>query len=194
MNGILDRRASTHAPILDVLAERWSTRIFDESASLDEAALASALEAARWAPSASNTQPTRFIVARRGGAAHAAVLDALTGFNGAWAGDAAALVVVVAETETEDGTARPWSLYDVGQAAAHFTVQAHADGLFTHQMGGFGVDAIRDAFELPAHLRPATVIAVGALGDAANASDALRDRENAPRTRRPVAESLLVDA
>ena len=42
--------AVTSAPILDVLAERWSTRIFDAATPIDEAALASALEAARWAP------------------------------------------------------------------------------------------------------------------------------------------------
>ena len=48
MTRILDRTAPTDAPILDVLAERWSTRIFDPRTPIDEAALASALEAARW--------------------------------------------------------------------------------------------------------------------------------------------------
>lgn len=61
-----NRTATTDAPLLDVLSERWSTRIFDASAPIDEQALRSALEAARWSPSASNTQPWRFIVARRG--------------------------------------------------------------------------------------------------------------------------------
>lgn len=194
MTRILDRTAPTDAPILDVLAERWSTRLFDASAALDEGALASALEAARWAPSANNSQPVRFIVARRGTAAHAALLDALTGFNRSWAADASALVAVLAETAGEDGTVRPWALYDAGQAAALLTVQAHADGLHTHQMGGFVADAIRGAFDLPANLRPVTVIAAGVLGDPASAPAALLERENAPRTRRPVAESLLVDA
>ena len=194
MTSILDRTATTDAPILDVLAERWSTRIFDAAAPLDEAALASALEAARWAPSANNTQPTRFIVARRGTPAHAAVLGALMGFNQSWAGDASALVVVLAETETTDGTAQRWALYDAGQAAAHFTVQAHANGLATHQMGGFDADAIRDAFDVPANLRPTTVIAIGSLGDPSAAPEAIRERENAPRIRRSVAGSLLVDA
>ena len=47
--------APTEAPILDVLAERWSTRVFDAAAELDEAAIESALEAARWTPSASTS-------------------------------------------------------------------------------------------------------------------------------------------
>ena len=70
---VLDRTAVTDSPILDVLAERWSTRVFDTETPIDEAALASALEAARWAPSANNTQPWRFLVTRRGSDAYAAV-------------------------------------------------------------------------------------------------------------------------
>ena len=76
--------ADTDAPILDVLAERWSTRIFDAQTPIDEEALASELEAARWAPSANNTQPWRFVVARRGTGAHAAIVAALMGFNQTW--------------------------------------------------------------------------------------------------------------
>ena len=117
--------AVTSAPILDVLAERWSTRIFDAATPIDEAALASALEAARWAPSANNTQPWRFVVARRGTAEHAQIVDALMGFNQAWAADAAALIVFAASASL-DGKTLPWAAYDTGQAAAHFTALAAA--------------------------------------------------------------------
>jgi len=192
MNGTLDRTATTDAPILDVLAERWSTRVFDRDAVLDEVALASALEAARWAPTAANTQAWRVIVARRGSDAHATVLGSLAGFNGAWAGDAAALVVFVAET-TREGKPMVWAQYDTGQVAAHFTVQAHADGLSTHQMGGFDRDAISAGFGLGADFTPVTVMAVGELGDIRTASDELQARETAPRVRRPAAESVLVN-
>ncbi|HYP72991.1 MAG TPA: nitroreductase family protein [Microbacterium sp.] len=185
--------ATTDAPILDVLAERWSTRIFDATAPIDDAALASALEAARWAPSASNTQPWRFVVARRGTAAHATIVGALMGFNQSWAADAGALVVFAAAASI-DGKPLPWAAYDTGQAAAHFTVQAHASGLHTHQMGGFDRDAIGEAFGFGDDLAPVTVMAVGALGDIDAAPEALRERELAPRTRRPIADSLIVDA
>ncbi len=188
-----DRTAVTDAPILDVLAERWSTRIFDASAVIDEAALASALEAARWAPTAANTQPWRAIVARRGSEAHAAIVASLAGFNATCAGDAARLVVFVAET-TRDGKPMTWARYDTGQAAAHFTVQAHANGLSTHQMGGFDREAISAAFGLSDDLTPISVMAVGELGDIRTASEALQQRENAPRERRPIAETLLVNA
>lgn len=185
--------ATTATPILDVLAERWSTRVFDPTAPIDEAALASALEAARWAPSANNTQPWRFVVARRGSEAHATIVASLMGFNQSWAADAAALLVFAAAASL-DGKPLPWAAYDTGQAAAHFTVQAHAAGLHTHQMGGFDRNAIAAAFDFGDNLAAVTVMAVGALGDLSTAPEAVRERELAPRTRRPVADSLIVDA
>ncbi|GAA1466659.1 nitroreductase family protein [Microbacterium thalassium] len=193
MTTALTRTAATDAPILDVLAERWSTRVFDAAAPIDEAALASSLEAARWAPTAANLQPWRAIVARRGTAEHAKIVAALSGFNAAWAPAAGALVAFVAESE-RDGQPLVWAEYDAGQAAAHFTIQAHASGLATHQMGGFDRAAIAEAFDLDRALTPITVIAVGALGDLRAASDEVQARESAPRTRRPLAESVLVDA
>jgi nitroreductase len=193
MSTLTDRRAATDSPILDVLTDRWSTRIFDATAPIDEVALASALEAARWAPTAANTQPWRLIVARRGTLEHEKIVAALAGFNSAWAGDAAVLIVFVAET-VRDGKPMTWALYDTGQVAAHFTVQAHADGLSTHQMGGFDRDAIATGFGLGEGFTPVTVMAVGALGDIREASEELQARENAPRERRSLSESVLVSA
>ncbi|MDZ8172970.1 nitroreductase family protein [Microbacterium xanthum] len=194
MTLLQDRTADTDHPVLDVIAERWSTRVFDTDTALDDAALAAALEAARWAPSANNSQPWRFIVARRGSAPHATLVDALGGFNKAWARDAGALVVFVAETAREDGTPQRWAEYDTGQASAYFSLQAHASGLATHQMGGFDHDAVARAFELPENLEPVTIIAVGTLGSHDGISNELRQRENAPRTRRALEASVIVDA
>lgn len=190
----LSRTAETSTPILEVLAERWSPRAFDATAPLDETKLSAALEAARWSASASNSQPWRFIVARRGTDAFATVESALLGFNSAWAGSAGALIVALAETVDEEGKARPWAQYDVGQAVAHLSVQAHADGLHVHQMGGFDADALRTAFDLPAALTPLSVSAVGVLGSPELLPEKTRERETAPRSRRALAESLLVDA
>ncbi len=192
MSLIEDRVADTDAPVLDILAARWSTRLYDETSPIDEDALASALEAARWAPSAFNLQPWRFVVARRGSATHEKVVATLVDFNKAWAAPAGALVVFVAQTEI-DGKPVPTALYDLGQAAAHFTVQAHADGLYTHQMTGFDASALAAALGIESPFAPLTVMAVGDLGDVDAAPAAVRERELAPRTRRPVTESVLID-
>src|SRR5690349_10969910 len=131
------RTADTSFPLLPVLAERWSPRAFDTEAVIDDDKLTAALEAARWSPSANNSQPWRFIVARRGSAAFDTIVANLMGFNQMWAGAAGALVVALAEVVDADGNERRWATYDVGQAVAHLSVQAHHDGLHTHQMGGF---------------------------------------------------------
>lgn len=194
MNPFSDHAAPTEHAILDLFAERWSTRIFDAAAPLDEDAFASALEAARWAPSAGNTQPWRAIVARRGTAEHRAVFDTLMGFNQEWAGRASALVAFCAQTATEDGEPLAWGVYDTGQAAAYFTIQAHAGGLAAHQMGGFHRDRLAAAFDLEGRFEPVTVVAVGMLGDPSEVSEKVRAREATPRTRRPIRETVLVDA
>ena len=41
---------------------------------------------------------------------------------------------------------------------------------------------------------PTTVMAVGTLGDPAEMTDVIRERETAPRARRAAAESVLVNA
>jgi Nitroreductase len=187
------RRAQTSAPIHDVLAERWSPRSFDPDAPLDEQKLTAALEAARWSPSAANTQPWRFIVARRGSKAFDAVASTLMGFNSVWATSAAALIVGVATKQDADGKPMRWAEYDLGQALAHLSVQAHHDGLYVHQMGGFDADGIRTAFELDDRLAPVSVAAIGVLGSPEALPDALREREVSPRQRLPLDELLLVN-
>src|SRR6201997_5068740 len=88
--------ARTAAPVHPLLAERWSPRGFDRAHELDDVALTALLEAARWAPSAQNSQPWRFLVTRRGEEAHARLLAALAPGNQAWAGAASALILVAA--------------------------------------------------------------------------------------------------
>ncbi|MEI9903237.1 MAG: nitroreductase family protein [Asticcacaulis sp.] len=57
-------RQSDH-PIHPQFLDRWSPRAFTDTA-VTEAEVLTVLEAARWAPSASNLQPWRFIYALKG--------------------------------------------------------------------------------------------------------------------------------
>lgn len=187
------RRAETSTPISDVLANRWSPRSFDASVEVAETTLTAALEAARWAPSASNTQPWRFIVARRGTPEHATIVENLMGFNQLWAESAAVLIVNVAITATADGTPLRWAEYDLGQAVAHLSVQAHRDGLHVHQMGGIVTEGLRAAFGLSDEMEPVSVTALGVLGAPENLPDKLREREIAPRLRKPLDELFIAN-
>ena len=185
------KTASTTVPVHPLLAERWSPRGFDRAHELGDDALTPLLEAARWAPSAQNSQPWRFLVTRRGEAAHARLFAALTPGNQAWAGSASALVMVAARTAGDDGRPQPWALYDTGQAVAALVTQAQADGLSVHQMGGFDTAVVRTGFGLADTLTPVVVLAVGQAGSPAGLPEPLAAREAAPRTRRPVADLLL---
>jgi nitroreductase len=185
------KTASTTVPVHPLLAERWSPRGFDRAHEIGDEALAALLEAARWAPSAQNSQPWRFLVTRRGEPAHDRLFAALAPGNQAWAGAASALILVVARTAGDDGRPQPWALYDTGQAVAALVTQAQADGLAVHQMGGFDTDAVRAGFGLADALTPVVVLAVGRQDSAAGLPGPLAAREAAPRTRHSVSDLLL---
>ena len=188
---ITSRKADTTAALINPLVERWSPRAYDPTAEVSTDALRTILEAARWAPSANNTQPWRFIVARRGTDTFTTVHDALLGFNQAWADSAAVLIVNIAETADVEGTPRPWARYDLGQAVAHLTVQAQHEGLHTHQMGGFEGAKISEAFGLADHLEVVSITAIGVLGDVDALPEPLREREVAPRLRKSLDELVV---
>jgi nitroreductase len=187
------KTATTAVPVHPLLAERWSPRGFDQRHQVSDDQVTALLEAARWTASASNTQPWRFLVARRGDLAHRQLFAALAPGNQAWA-DAASVLVLVAARTTAGGTPQPWALYDTGQAVASLVTQAQAQGLSVHQMGGFDSDAVRAEFALDRELTPVVVLAVGRADPDAELPGHLAEREAAPRTRHPVSDLLLTTA
>lgn len=186
------RTARTDAELHPLLAGRWSTRAYDPAHELADEQVLVLLEAARWTPSASNTQPWRFAVTRRGSAGHAAVLAALAPGNRAWAHAASALVVVAAATLGPDGDDRPWAVYDTGQAVAHLTVQAEHEGLSVHQLGGFDRERLQAVLRGPGHVVPLVVLAVGRHDPSVELDEPFASRETAERTRLPL-EALRLD-
>jgi nitroreductase len=189
--GQMRKTASTTVPVHPLLAERWSPRGFDRGYQIGDDDVAALLEAARWAPSAGNSQPWRFLVTRRGEHAHGQLFAALNPGNQAWAGAASALVLVAARTAADDGTPQPWALYDTGQAVASLATQAQAHGLAVHQIGGFDTDAVRADLRLDQALTPVVVLAVGRADPDAELPTHLAAREASPRTRHPVSDLLL---
>lgn len=174
--------------LLPVISTRRSLRAFDPTAELSDDDLSLLLEAARWAPSAMNRQPWRFLVARRGSEAFTALHDALAAGNQVWADKAAALVVALVDVEDESAPADAGRAYEVGLAVGQLGVQAEAMGLVTHQMGGFSAERVSSAFAIPGRYRPMVVIAVGVAGGHASLPEHLRVRETAPRTRKDLGE------
>ncbi|MFE9954996.1 nitroreductase family protein [Micromonospora sp. NPDC005299] len=169
-----------------LLAFRWSPRAFDPAAELTGDEATSLLEAARWAPSAGNTQPWRFALGHRQNETWKRILVNLPEGDQRWVRHASALVVG-AHTGGEPERAA----YDLGQAVAHLTVQATALGLHVHQLTRFDRACLATELDLAVEVRPLVVAAVGRLGDPFALPEDLRDRETALRRRRPLAALLL---
>lgn len=171
-----------------LLAERRSPRAYDQSHALGAAELGSLLEAARWAPSAVNRQPWRYLVGLRGDDTFTGVFDTLAEGNRLWAGSASALIVGLAPTVDESGAPVRHAPFELGLSVAQLTVQAHALGLHVHQMAGFDHAAVAERFDVPAGYEAFVVLAVGTLGDVDALPEPLRTRELAVRERRPLDE------
>jgi nitroreductase len=184
----MDKRAETTYPIHELLQQRWSPRAFSPRPVEDDA-LRSLFEAARWAPSSSNEQPWSFLVTRRDETADfERLLRCLSEGNRRWASAAPVLVLAVARLFFEsDGRTNRHALYDVGQAVASLAIQATALGLSLHQMAGFDVARAREELSVPEGHEPVTVIAVGYRGDPESLPDRLRERELARRSRKALA-------
>ena len=190
----MDKPADTLHPIHDLLARRWSPRAFSDRPVAPDV-LRSLCEAARWAPSSANLQPWSFIVATRDNQQEfARMLECLVEGNQIWAKQAPVLMVSVAAKLDRDGDPNPHAWYDVGQAVALLSVQATALGLFVHQMAGILPEKIRELYQIPDSYEPVTGIALGYPGTPEQLPDKLRQRELAPRTRKPINEFVFAGA
>jgi nitroreductase len=150
-------------PILSVLRDRWSPRAFSAKPVATED-LRALVEAARWAPSAYNEQPWRFLIATRDQQpdAYAKLLRTLVPFNQNWAKEAPVLMLSLAKrTLTRNGKRNQTAEYDTGMAMGNLLAEATARGLSLHGMGGFDAAKARELFGLPEDLEPLAVWAVG---------------------------------
>ena len=150
--------------------------MFDESYEASPVEVESLLDAARWAPSAGNSQPWAFITARRGDAVHARLVRHLAPSAARWAPTASILVVNLCHryVEDTDWEFSEFALYDLGQAVAHMTVQAQSLGLFARQFRAFDQAGIGVEFDVPKHWQVTSMSAFGRLpvGSAAHPTDA----------------------
>jgi nitroreductase len=174
-----------------LLRDRCSPRVFDPAHELAPADLHLLLEAARWAPSAGNSQPWAFLVGLRGDATHQEICRHLSRGNSGWVPRASAVVIslcrIASDPEDDAPAFSDYAQYDVGQAVANLTVQASAQHLSVHQFAGFDHDALTAAFEVPAHWKVTTGVAIGRVGDPATTDIP----ERHPSDRNPLSEFVF---
>jgi len=187
----MHKPAPVDAPIHDLIRQRWSPRAFSPQLISDHV-LRSLFEAARWAPSSYNEQPWAFLVGTRNDKENFdKILGTLVEFNAGWARHAAALAIAVCKHEFGRGGSNRNAQYDTGAASILLALEAVAQGLAVHQMAGFDPLKAKQVFGIPEGWGAIAAIAIGYPGDASSLPEQLRDRELAPRTRKPLRDFVM---
>jgi nitroreductase len=188
----MERAAATDVPVHELIRNRWSPRAFAEKPVSAET-LRALFEAARWAPSSNNEQPWAYLVATRDDPDNfAKMLSVLVEFNANWARNAPVLALSVAHLKTQrEGKPNRVALHDVGSASSQLTFEANSRGILVHQMAGFDAEKARQAFAIPADWEPVAAMALGYPGHPDSLPEKLREREVAPRMRKPVSEFVM---
>ncbi len=178
----------TEFPVDPLFTARWSPRSFVPQAISDKD-LMTILEAARFAPSAMNAQPWRFVYAHRDTPEFEKLASALIEFNAMWAKNASALVLIFSQkTVTSDaGEEKPFysHAFDAGAAWMSLALQAHMLGYHAHAMGGVLHDKAMELFNVPSSFRLEVGVAIGTRGEKEALPERLQERE-APSARKPL--------
>ena len=186
------KKAATDHPILQVLAERWSPYGFADRP-VSEADLRSLFEAARWAASSYNEQSWNYLVATRENSREfGRLLSCLVETNQAWAKAAPVLVLGVVRLQfTKNNQDNRAAVHDLGLAAGNLLVEATTRGFSVHQMIGILPDKAREVYQIPEHFEAWTAMAIGYKADPAKLPNALKERDLAPRQRKPLSEFVF---
>ena len=186
------KKATTDHPILQVLAERWSPYGFDDRPVAD-ADLRSLFEAARWAASSYNEQPWSYVVAtRKNSSEFERLLFCLVEGNQVWATTAPVLALgIVSLRFGKNNADNRAAVHDLGLATGNLVVEATTRGLSVHQMIGILPDKAREVYQIPEHFEAWTAMAIGYNADPATMPAALKERDMAPRQRRPLRDFVF---
>ncbi|MFH3481463.1 nitroreductase family protein [Xanthobacter variabilis] len=184
-------------PIEPLFLDRWSPRAFTGE-EIPQGELNAVFEAARWAPSSFNSQPWRFLYARRGTPEFETFLGLLIPYNQQWAKNAAVLIIALsARTFVRPGTteaqpARNHS-FDTGAAWGSLALQATKLGWHAHGIGGFDVEKTRSELKVPDDYEIEAAIAIGRHGDKSILPESFHKGES-PNGRRPITETAFEGA
>lgn len=164
------------------ILNRWSSRAFDDR-QIPEETLFSLFEAARFAPSANNEQPWRYVIARTKEDRERFYTFINEG-NRAWCERAPVLAVLAAKRTSSRGNPMRTYAFDTGASWGMLAVEAKYRGLNTRAMGGFDGAKAKETLSLSDDYEPMIVIAIGYPGDAGTLPEELRER-NGPTPRKP---------
>ncbi len=181
------KQANTQYPVDELIKQRWSPRSFSDKKVPRETIL-TLFEAASWSASSRNEQPWRFIYGLKDeDESYQKIFETLIVWNQKWAKSAPVLVIAVAKMNSDyHNKPNDYALYDLGQATATMAVQASADGIYMHQMGGFDSDMAHELFKIPEGYKAVAAIAIGYLGKPEELPEDMQELETKERTRLPL--------
>lgn len=173
-----------------VFLNRWSPRAMSGEG-IGRKELLSLFEAARWAPSANNNQPWRFVYAMRDTPHWPPFFDLLAELNRVWAVRAAALAVVVSKkTFDHNGKFSRTHSYDAGAAWENLALQGSLKGLVVHGMQGFDYDRAGELLKIPDGYQVEAMMAIGKPGKRESLPEQYREREF-PSDRKKLSDIVM---
>jgi nitroreductase len=182
------------ASILAELRLRMSPIVFDER-DFETEKLAALVQAARWAPSCSNSQSWNYVFVHKKNTTRKALEDALTPGN-AWAKKAPYLVAVAADPDQDcNDNGLPFYAYNVGLSVMCLTIEAEHLGLRVHQMAGWDEQKVKQALGYPSNFRVVVMFALGCEANIKSVWESLDDRTRKkiakPRERKPPSQNFF---
>ena len=169
-----------------MFVERWSPRSFLNDP-LSDQEIEAIFEAARWAPSSSNSQPWEFVYATNG--PERDEFDALLREgNRQWVPHAPLLILVLSKKFSENGKVLRTNMFDAGAASMSIAFQANKLGLYAHAIGGILIDEIHEILRIPRdEYDIICAMAIGRHGPVQELSDGHKEQEF-PNDRKPCSE------
>lgn len=188
-----DKIANTDYEIYPLLSQRYSPRVFKDKEIPNEE-LNQLFEAVRWSASASNIQPWRFIITKKGTKAYDKLVNCLSDFNQSWVKNAPILMLCGYKKNKDDGQENFHALHDLGLSLGNMTVQAQDLEIALHHMAGVNWKKAHEVFNVPEGYHIATALAIGYYGgNIENLPEDLQKQERSERKRMPQKDFVYKD-
>jgi nitroreductase len=148
--------------VFETIKNRRSFRAFTNQ-SVSEKQVCRLIDAARWAPSAGNTQPWEFILVRNAETKRKLAEAALNQFFI----EEACVVIVVCANKIRSGRTygdrgvKLYCLQDTAAATQNLLLAAHALGLAACWVGAFKEEEVREVLNIPEGVRPVAIVPIG---------------------------------
>lgn len=184
------KEAQSKHELNELIKKRWSPRAFSDK-EISKDLIEKLLEAASWSPSSMNEQPWIFKYAVKGSEAFDSILNTLAPNNQTWARHASVLVICNAKIKFSNGNVNRHAGYDLGAAVMQLSLQALAEGIYIHQMGGYDRVKLNEVFANEEDTESYSVLALGYLGNPTLLPEALLQREQATRSRKTLEEFAI---